>query len=46
MNRSKEIIFLIGMEEKTPDREQKIQELTQKFQSSFSKFIITVHKYG
>ncbi|CAD8191165.1 unnamed protein product [Paramecium octaurelia] len=43
---AKEIIMVVCMEEKTPDKESKINAVFEQFTNSFGKLIITVHPYG
>ncbi|CAK92135.1 unnamed protein product (macronuclear) [Paramecium tetraurelia] len=43
---AKEIILVVCMEEKTPDKESKINAVFEQFTNFFGKLIITVHPYG
>ncbi|CAD8133593.1 unnamed protein product [Paramecium octaurelia] len=43
---AKEIVMVVCMEEKTPDKESKINAVFEQFTSLFGQLIITVHPYG
>ena len=43
---AKEIIMSVCMEEKTPDREEKIKQIFDQYKESFGQLIVTVHPYG
>ncbi len=40
------IIMVISFEQKTPDVEQKIEQLSQMFEESFERLLFTVHPFG
>uniref|UniRef100_A0A914VHD6 Glycosyltransferase 2-like domain-containing protein n=1 Tax=Plectus sambesii TaxID=2011161 RepID=A0A914VHD6_9BILA len=45
-NAKAKLSVVIGLEEGTPDKEQKMKELNERYESKFERFIITVHPKG
>lgn len=43
MNRCQELIVVIGFEELSPERDEKIKIVSEKFQKTFKELIITIH---
>ena len=43
---AKEMIMSVCMEERTPDREDKIKEIFAQFGGSFGQLVVTVHPFG
>jgi hypothetical protein len=43
---AEECIFLLGVEERTPDRQEKIDMIMSQFIGKFKQLMIVVHPYG
>lgn len=45
-NATAKLSVFIGLEEGTPEKEEKMKQLTERYESKFERFIITVHPKG